>query len=308
MNRVYLRSLILFVVTLTFVASANAQTYGSVTLTPGFGSQSLSGVSGGQTGVPAGQVDASTYGDTATGPCRGWIAAAPDHMMILNAAFTSLAIEVTATGGGDTALVIAGPGGAWCNDDTNGLNPSVVGTFGPGTYSVWVASYSVSQNHAYTITFSDRGNTAERTVVVPPVQGLMTSSLTPTDPMGQLALGTGFMPDPQIRSLNVVGSIDVSAVANRYGGTCRGYVMPNPNHIMSLTTAFSYLRVHVKSTQDTTLLIQDPNGGFWCNDDADGYNPIIEGPWQPGLWRIWVGSYSSGNSATYSIEFTEHAR
>ena len=188
MNRRVLGSLVALITTLLLVTNANAQTYGSVTLSPGFGSQSLTGVSGGQTGVPAGQVDASTYGDTATGPCRGTIAAAPDHMMTLDAAFSSLAIEVTATDAGDTALVLAGPGGVWCNDDTNGLNPSVVSTFGAGTYSVWIASYSAAQNHPYTITFTDRGTAAVPTVATPPVAGLMTSSTTPTDPMGYITL------------------------------------------------------------------------------------------------------------------------
>ena len=301
MNRRVFVSLFTLFAALLLVTHANAQTYGSVTLSPGFGSQSLTGVSGGQSGVPAGQVDASTYGDTATGPCRGTIAAAPDHMMTLDGAFSSLAIEITATDGGDTALIVAGPGGVWCNDDTNGLNPSVVSTFGQGTYSVWIASYSANQNHPYTITFTDRSSTGTQTVVTPPVAGLMTSSTTPSDPMGYVTLGTGFIPDPQVRNLNVVGSIDVSSVSG-----CRGYVMPNPNHVMNLTTPFNYLRVHVTSTEDTTLLIQDPAGNYRCDDDSGGgYNPQVAGAWQAGIWRIWVGTYSTGASASYSIEFSE---
>jgi hypothetical protein len=89
-------------------------------------------------------------------------------------------------------------------------------------------------------------------------------------------------------------------------------VQPNPGHVMNLTTAFTYLRVHVTSTTDTTLIIQDPNGGFWCNDDADMLNPLIEGPWNPGLWRIWVGVYSvstgSVSPVSYQMVFTEFAR
>ena len=94
-----------------------------------------------------------------------------------------------------------------------------------------------------------------------------------------------------------------------YGGTCRGYAQANPDHIMNLTGAFGYLRVHVQSAQDTTLIIQDPmTGGFWCNDDTDGFNPIIEGPWNPGMWRIWVATYSPGTAAAYTISFTEFPR
>jgi serine protease Do len=44
----------------------------------------------------------------------------------------------------DTALAVLGPNGAWhCNDDTDGNNPDVtVAPSAPGTYRVWVTSYS----------------------------------------------------------------------------------------------------------------------------------------------------------------------
>ncbi len=297
-----------------FVVSAasqlSAQTYGSVSLGAGFASQSLSGVSGGQSGIPGGQVDASTYGTTPTGPCRGWIAAAPDHMMTLGSNFSNLALEVTATDGGDTAMVVSGPSGTWCNDDSTGLNPAVVASFAAGTYSIWVASYSAEQNHPYTIVFTDRGATVPTTVPTqaPLVPGLMTSSSTPTDPMGSLNLATGFVPDPQVRSLTVTGSIDVSTVQGADGTSCRGHVMQNPNHILNLNTPFNYLRIQVRSETDTTLFVQSPNGTFLCNDDTDGFNPAISGAWTPGIWRVWVGTYSGGGSAAYSIEFSEIPR
>lgn len=284
--------------------SAMAQTYGSVTLAPGFGTQTLTGLSG---GAPGSQIEASTYGSTATGPCRGWIGVAPDHMMTVSAAISNLSIAITATDGGDTALLVSGPGGTWCNDDSVGLNPAIASGFGPGTYSIWVGSYSQQSRHPYTIEFSSLAEAPAIPVQTPDVP-LLTTSLTPADPMGQLHLGRGFTPDPQSRSLTVTGTIDVSAVANLYGGNCRGHVMANPNHLVQARDDFPYLRVQVRSDQDTTLLMQDPDGGFWCNDDADGYNPMIEGAIRQGPWRIWVGTYSSGNSATYTIEFSEIPR
>jgi hypothetical protein len=268
----------------------------------------MSGTSGGIVGMPGGQVDASTYGPT----CRGWIAAAPDHTMVLSAPM-NISINVTATPMADTAMVISGPGGVQCNDDFNGLNPGLSGLLAAGTYSIWVASYAMNTNHPYTITFQDLSAPPPPVPTTPTtVPGLMTMSTTPTDPLGAVTLAAGFMPDPQTRTGTVMGTVDVSAVPNLYGGTCRGWVQPNPGHVMNLTTAFTYLRVHVTSTTDTTLIIQDPNGGFWCNDDADMLNPLIEGPWNPGLWRIWVGVYSvstgSVTPVSYQMVFTEFAR
>jgi len=306
------------VATLILLAgAASAQTYGSVSLSPGFRSQMLSGVSGGQPGVPGGEIDASAYGSTPTGACRGYIAAAPDHTMTLVSPFSSLSVAVTATDGGDTALVVSGPGGTWCNDDAVGLDPAITGSFAGGTYNIWVASYSMGSNHPYTITFSEAPATPPATPpavpiapppATPPSTGMMTTSMVPTDSMGQIVLSTGFLPDPQTRMGTVTGVVDLNMTPNLFGGTCRGYVQPNPDHIMNLTTAFTYLRVHVRSSGDMVMAIQDPTGGFWCNDDSDGLNPVIDGPWQPGLWRIWVGTYSPGATSPYTIDFTEYPR
>jgi hypothetical protein len=287
---------------------AMAQQYGAVTLSPGFGSQVLSGVSGGPVGTPGGQIDASTYGSTPSGPCRGWIAATPSHAMTLTAPISNLQISVSTNNpGDDTAMLITGPGGTWCNDDTNGLNPAVTGAFQAGTYSIWVASYSMNMNHNYTITFTDLS--APSTLPSLPtaaatIPGLNVEAAAPTDPMGVLTLAPGFTPDPQIRAGQITGTLDSSVAPNAYGGTCRGHIEANPSHMLNLTAPFTYLRAHVRSGSDATLVVRGPDGQFWCNDDREGLNPVIDGPWAAGTWRIWVGSYSSGTSLSYSIEFS----
>lgn len=286
---------------LLIASSASAQTYGAVTLTPGGGSQMLSGMSGGIVGAPGGELDASVYGVT----CRGWIAATPDHTLTLTAQQT-VDIAVASTDGGDTAMVMVGPGGTYCNDDSVGLNPGLAGSFMAGTYSIWIGSYAMGTNHPYTITFTDY--TAAVPIPVPTGPVIDTTGLIPVDAMGTIYLTTGFLPDPQSRTGTIVGTVDMNTTANMYGGTCRGYVQYTPSHIMTLNSAFAYLRVHVRSAADTTMIIQDPAGGYWCNDDADGFNPVIEGPWSAGTWRIWIGTYSPSNTATYSVEFTEYPR
>ena len=70
-----------------------------------------------------------------------------------------------------------------------------------------------------------------------------------------------------------------------------------------LNSFFNFLKVEVASQADTTIIIQGP-GGVWCNDDTDNVNPIIEGQWQPGIYRVWIGSYQADSNNDYQIKIT----
>lgn len=141
--------------------------------------------------------------------------------------------------------------------------------------------------------------------VAPPMgaTGLNTASMTPY--FGTVNLNAGFMPDPQVLNGTSGGAIEAYNLGETTWGGCRGYLSDQPDHVMNLGTAFSYLRVEVASQGDSTLVINGPDG-WRCNDDAVGLNPRIDGAWGPGIYRIWVGSYSSGMSNPYTITFTEY--
>ena len=275
---------------------ASAQTYGMITVGPGMPVQNLTGMSGG----PGQEMAASMYGST----CRGYISGTPQH--ILNVTQAGMVnIAVTSTDSGDTTLVVIGPGGTFCNDDSNGFNPGLNQMLAPGAYSVWVGSYGSGTTHPYNIQMSAAGGIPGQMGQVAGPHGLSTSNI-PEDPMGQITLAAGFMPDPQVRSGIAGGPVAAGSIPNNYGGNCRGYTQAQPDHVMVTTTPFSYMRVHVQANGDPTLIIQDPNGSFWCNDDENGLLPAISGPWDAGTWRIWVGSYSSTTQIPYSIMFTEY--
>jgi hypothetical protein len=90
--------------------------------------------------------------DTPTGPCTGFANAVPDHTLRLRAFFNSLTIQVESSE--DTALVVQGPGGIWCNDDFQGKNPGVMGQWLPGKYDIWVSTYAKNQPAPYVLKFS----------------------------------------------------------------------------------------------------------------------------------------------------------
>ena len=77
--------------------------------------------------------------ETATGPCNGIVAQQPNHILILKTFFEFLKIEVASPT--DTTILVAGPGGVWCNDDYDNENPALEGQWQAGKYHIWVGSY-----------------------------------------------------------------------------------------------------------------------------------------------------------------------
>ena len=87
--------------------------------------------------------------------CRGYITTQPDHFFVAQTGFNFLRIMVNAPG--DTTLIVQAPNGqVLCDDDSgSGLNPMVQGSFGAGTYYVWVGSYAQGQMHDYRLGFTE---------------------------------------------------------------------------------------------------------------------------------------------------------
>ena len=56
-----------------------------------------------------------------------------------------------------------------------------------------------------------------------------------------------------------------------------------------------------KSDVDITLVVHRPDGTFLCNDDSEGFNPMVEGNFSPGRYRVWIGSYAQGENGSYRL-------
>lgn len=115
-----------------------------VTLAPGFAPDPMT-----LSGNAGGPVDAMTIGPT----CRGYIGAAPNHILNVTTAFPAL--RVTAVSSIDTTMVIRlADGRVICNDDFESLNPGVVDMFPAGQHQVWIGSYMAGGAGAYTMSIS----------------------------------------------------------------------------------------------------------------------------------------------------------
>ncbi len=112
--------------------------------------QVLQGISGGVEET----TKVSGRATTETGDCIGFVDTLPDHKITLASNFKFLNLKVLSSG--DTVLLIKGPGGSWCNDDSNGRNPAIAGDWLKGTYEIWVGSYEQNSSYPYLLQVSEK--------------------------------------------------------------------------------------------------------------------------------------------------------
>jgi len=246
-------------------------------------------------GVSGGPISASAMNPS----CRGYINPVPNHVVTLTSFFPFL--RFWAGSSGDTTLFIRTPTGqVFCADDTFGFNPGVdLRGATPGSYQVFVGSYSQGSNYPYTLGVSESPvstPTGMAAPVAPPI------AVAPPPMMGGgAALNSGFMPDPRYFSGVSGGPIS----AGSFNPQCRGSIPPAPQHTLYLTTPFAFLRIYAQSQGDLTLFIRGPRGETYCADDTYGLNPGVDlAGAMPGPYQVFVGTYGGGNYP-YTLGVTE---
>lgn len=253
-----------------------------------------------------------------TQECPGWVTERPDVIVSFDRmqGFLRFAFEA-ARAGEDTTLVIHGPDGRWyCNDDTVGRNPVVdFGDASQGQYDVWVGSY---QSGAYV---EGQLLVTELRNVLPGGGGAAAAApTTPSAPSGSSALSVGgdsanfgvyrmsmgFQPDPATVDVTSGGTIDAQGAV---GAACRGWVTQQPDVIVQFEQMAGFLRFGFRADEvgeDATLVINGPDGRWYCNDDAVGRNPVVDfADAAPGQYDVWVGSYESGAYVEGDLFVTE---
>lgn len=112
---------------------------------------------------------------------------------------------------------------------------------------------------------------------------------------GTVTLEAGFVPDPKITFVEAGGRDRVPDL----GADCVGHVnAAAPELGLRYTTGGYRLTLYARSTVDTTLVVNAPDGSWHCGDDEDGQDPVVkfDRP-QSGSYSIWVGTYGSATSA-----------
>jgi hypothetical protein len=122
---------------------------------------------------------------------------------------------------------------------------------------------------------------------------------------GSDSLAAGFVPDPYTFSLTSGGAIEVGA--GGYGQGCIGYATSAPSFSLHWSGTSGLLQLYFLSEGDTTLIVNDAHGNWWCSDDSNStVNPLISIASPPeGRYDIWVGSYSAGEQLPGTLYITE---
>ncbi len=242
--------------------------------------------------------------------CAGFVSRQPDLIVRYNN--PARLLRIFAEAAGDTTILVNDPNGRWhCNDDTYGQNPGIdFRRPAAGQYDIWIGSYNSGQRLSATISVTELNHVTPGQNVAQPIYNQPQPQPQQNNLIiggnranfGQRRLRGGFTPDPFVVNVNSGGNVNASSV---HGG-CAGFVSRQPDFIVRYRRPRDFLRFFAQASGDTTLIINDPNGRWHCNDDTYGQNPGIDinNP-AAGQYDIWVGSYSAGQAHQAQLSVTE---
>ncbi len=201
-------------------------------------------------------------------------------------------LYIGATSDVDSTIVIRTPNGQWiCDDDSGGsLNPlATVTDPSRGRYQIWVGRFGTQgELSPAVLNISEIAATAAASGETPDY------SLDPA--YGVIELTAGFQPDPHAQEIAAGGAIHASVVNE----SCMGWVAQAPDYRVNWTAGSGQLPLvfSVSSEADTTLVINDAQGNWVCDDDSGNgpLNPSIS--FQnavSGQYDVWVGTYAEGD-------------
>jgi hypothetical protein len=127
-------------------------------------------------------------------------------------------------------------------------------------------------------------------------------NLNPT--YGTLNLRSGFTPDPQVVAVQSGGSINAQSLS----ASCAGFIANAPDVRLNYTAGSLPLIISVNSSTDTTLVVNGPDGSWYCDDDGGsaGMNPSLRfGTPQSGQYDIWVGTYGNASLQNAQLAISE---
>lgn len=111
---------------------------------------------------------------------------------------------------------------------------------------------------------------------------------------GEIYLNSGFTPDPYVVDVIAGGNINAANI----GGSCRGMISDAPDFQITYSAGSFPLAIRTRSGADTTLVVNAPDGRWYCDDDSFGNlnaQVYFSNP-QSGVYDVWVGTYSGGTA------------
>lgn len=226
--------------------------------------------------------------------CVGFAASKPDYRLHWSGVSDQLIVFFKAENQeSDATILVNSPANEWnCNDDLNdgALNPGVYfQNPAVGQYDIWIGSYYEDEFISGDLMISE---TTESTST--PTEAVSLSWEDDTN-FGSGTLSSGFLPDPYAVEMTAGGSVNVSLIS--LGDSCVGFATQSPDYRILWTGNSNNLKFSFEannSGDDTTIIISDPDGNWYCNDDGPGntLNPLYDFTNPPeGQYDIWIGTY-----------------
>ena len=238
-------------------------------------------------------------GDVRLGPlgssCTGYAGEAPSARLNYRAGRYDLYISTESER--DGTIAVLAPDGSWhCDDDGAGdLNPGVVFTQPQsGDYLIWAGTFSDIGRQSATLHVSEIG-----------YAGVDNSVDVNARPLhGQARLSSGFSPNPHRASVRAGGPVDATLALATHTvaeGYCYGRITREPTYRLTWNGRGEPLYISTGSEEvDTLLLVNAPDGSWWCDDDSAGNlnaGLVIEDA-PPGVYDIYVGAFDSETLAS----------
>ncbi len=122
---------------------------------------------------------------------------------------------------------------------------------------------------------------------------------------GEIRLNAGFTPDPYRVEITAGGSIDAYTDTD-LPGACVGDISDAPDFEVTYSAGSLPLVFRTRSSTDTTLIINGPDGHWYCDDDSwgDGDAEVRFNKPSSGTYDIWIGTFNGG-TASASLLITE---
>lgn len=121
---------------------------------------------------------------------------------------------------------------------------------------------------------------------------------------GTVDLAAGFTPDPQVVAVRSGGSLNAQSISP----ACRGFISNAPDVRLNYDAGSLPLIISVAASADTTLVVNGPDGSWYCDDDTgvNGLNPMVRfNEPKPGRYEIWVGTYANASLQPASLHISE---
>lgn len=122
---------------------------------------------------------------------------------------------------------------------------------------------------------------------------------------GTVNLSAGFTPDPYIVNVLSGGRNDASSTVS---SSCRGFIAEAPDVRVNYSAGSYPLIFSVRASTDTTLVINGPDGRWYCDDDGGnaGMNPAVRfGSPAPGQYDVWIGTYGNASNQQAQLYVSE---